>query len=258
VSEFLIQNFGLRGKRALVTGASRGIGRAIAEGLAAAGAEVCVHYNKSRGAATEVVRAIQHDGGKAWLAQADLTNSSAVRALFAKVEKRWHALDLLVNNAGDMLARADIAETDDRLLDRLLRTNLYSTLFATRAAVPLLRRGKQPVIINSSSISAHNGGGGGCTVYAAAKGAIHTFTRGLAKELGPRIRVNAIAPGVIMTDIHRRLSNKTKLDRWAKSTPLKRNGIPEDCAAAVVFLCGAGASFITGEVIEINGGLWMA
>jgi len=258
MNDYLNKNFGLRARRALVTGASRGIGRSIAEALASAGAEVCVHYNKSRAAAEEVVYPIRERGGSAWSARADLTRSKAVAELFKKINRRWSALDILVNNAGDMMARRVLAETDDRLLDRLLRVNLHSTLIATRAAIPLLQRGNSPVIINSSSISAHSGGGGGVTVYSATKGAIHTFTRGLAKELAPRIRVNAIAPGVIMTDLHRKLSSKQKLRNFAKATPLQRNGQPEDCAGAVVFLAGAGASFITGEVIEINGGLWVA
>ncbi len=258
MNDYLNQHFGLNGKRALVTGASRGIGRANAEALAAAGADVCVHYNKSRAAAEDVVRSIRERGGSRWSARADLTNTKAVGILFEKIKRRWGALDILVNNAGDMTERRVLAETDDRLLDRLLRVNLHSTLYATRAAIPLLQRGTAPVIINTSSISAHSGGGGGVTVYAATKGAIHTFTRGLAKELAPNIRVNAIAPGVILTDLHRKLSTHQKLRRFAQSTPLQRNGQPEDCGSAVVFLAGAGASFITGEVIEINGGLWVA
>lgn len=258
MSDYLERSFGLAGRRALVTGASRGIGRAIAEALAGAGAEVCVHYNKSRAAAGETVRTIRERGGAAWSARADLTGPKAVGALFAAIGRRWGALDILVNNAGDMLARRALAETDDRLLDRLLRVNLHSALFTTRAAIPLLQRGRSPVIINTSSIAAHSGGGGGVTVYAAAKGAIHTFTRGLAKELAPQIRVNGIAPGVILTDLHRHLSTKRRLRRFLEATPLRRNGTPDDCAGAVVFLAGAGASFITGEVIEINGGLWVA
>ncbi len=258
MNSFLDRNFGLRGKRALVTGASRGIGRAVAEGLADAGAEVCVHYNTSRAAAGEVVGAIESRGGKAWRARADLTNPGAVRSLFSKIEQRWAALDILVNNAGDMMTRSALAETGDPLLERLVRVNLHSTLFATRAAIPLLRRGRRPVIINTSSVAAHNGGGGGCSVYAAAKGAIHTLTRSLARELAPIIRVNGIAPGVILTDLHRKLSDQRRLRGWVKATPLRRNGLPEDCVAAVVFLAGDGASFITGEVIEVNGGLWLA
>ena len=119
MNDYLNQNFGLPGRRALVTGAGRGIGRAIAEALSAAGAEVCVHYNKSRTAAEEVVRSIRERGGVAWSARADLTHTKDVGLLFGKIKRRWGALDILVNNAGDMMVRRALVETNDRLLDRL-------------------------------------------------------------------------------------------------------------------------------------------
>jgi 3-oxoacyl-[acyl-carrier protein] reductase len=250
--------FGLQGRRALVTGAGRGIGRAIAEALAATGAEVCVHYHSSTDAANETVSSINSAGGKAWAARADLTQSSQAAALLAEVDNRWGALDILVNNAGDLVQRSPVETFTDELLERVLQVNIHTTIYATRAAIPLLRKGKHPSIINLSSIAAHNGGANGATIYAATKGAIHTYTRGLAKELAPDIRVNAIAPGVIMTDFHKRHSTEQSLAPVAGNTPMKRLGEPEDHAAAAVFLCGNGASFITGEVIEINGGLWLA
>jgi len=250
--------FGLQGRRALVTGAGRGIGRAIAEALASAGAEVCVHYHASADAASEVVNAITAAGGKAWCARADLTVASQANDLLSEVGKRWGGLDILVNNAGDLVQRSPVEKFTDELLDQVLRVNVHSAIYATRAAIPLLRKGKHPSIINLSSVAAHNGGANGATIYAAAKGAIHTYTRGLAKELAPDIRVNGIAPGVALTDFHRKHSTEQNLTTIASNTPLKRLGQPEDHAAAAVFLCGAGASFVTGEVIEINGGLWLA
>jgi 3-oxoacyl-[acyl-carrier protein] reductase len=255
---YLDSQFSLKGKRAVVTGASRGIGKAIAEALAAAGAEVLVHFNKSRDAAEAIVKSIEQSGGKAFSAGADLTDVSQVRALFETVERQWNGLDILVNNAGDMFGRAPLAETSDESIDYILRANIGSTMFATRSAIPLLRRGNQPAIVNLSSIATHNGGAGGVSVYAAAKGAVHTLTRSLAKELAPQIRVNAIAPGVILTDLHHTHSTKQKLEDFARATPLQRVGTAEECAASVVFLCAPASSFITGEVIEINGGIWLA
>src|SRR5439155_5596730 len=138
------------------------------------------------------------------------------------------------------------------------KLNFHSTVYVCRAAIPLLKRGKDPSIINLSSVAAHNGGANGATIYAATKGAIHTYTRGLARELAPEIRVNGIAPGVALTDFHRIHSTPEGLATIAGNTPLKRLGTPEDHGAAAVFLSGRGASFITGEIIEINGGLWLA
>ena len=255
---YLAQTFSLVGKHAIVTGAGRGIGRAIAEALAGAGAEVLVHYHKSKGPAEETVAAIQKSGGKAWALGADLTNSQQVNALFEKVRERWGALDILVNNTGDLVQRSKVAEFTDDLLEQVVRVNLHSAVYATRAAIPLLRAGSAPCVVNLSSVAAHNGGNNGATVYAASKAAIHAFTRGLAKELAPAIRVNAIAPGVAHTDFHKTHSTPESLAAVVQNTPLKRLGSAEDHGAAVVFLCAPGASFITGEVIEINGGLWLA
>ena len=258
MQNFYETHFGLQNKRAVVTGAGRGIGRAIAEAFAAVGAEVLVHYHSSEKSAQEVVETIQANGGNAWAAQADLTDSAQAKALFQQVEERWGALDILVNNAGDLLQRSTIADFSDELIDQVIKLNVHTALYSSREAIPLLKKGTKASIVNVGSIAGHNGGLNGATLYATTKGAIHTFTRGLAKELAPEIRVNAIAPGTIMTDFHRRHSTKEGLERVAQNTPLKRLGHAEDMAAAVVFLCGEGASFITGEVIEINGGLWFA
>jgi NAD(P)-dependent dehydrogenase (short-subunit alcohol dehydrogenase family) len=241
-----------------VTGAGRGIGRAITEALAGAGAEVLVHYNASESAAREVVDGITKSGGKAWSAGADLTKSANVHQLFETLAKRWDSLDILVNNAGDLIERRKVAEFSDDLLDRVMRLNFNSAIYVTRAAIPLLRRGENPSIINLSSVAAHNGGTNGASVYAASKGAIHTWTRGLARELAPEIRVNGIAPGVALTDFHRKHTSEDVLAQITASTALKRLGTAEDHGAAAVFLAGQGASFITGEIIEINGGLWLA
>ena len=257
LDEKLQAYFDLSGKRALVTGAGRGIGQAMAEALAAAGAEVLIHYYQSREAAEKVVAGIVERGGTAAALQADLTDAGAARGLLDAVDKRWDGLDILINNAGDLVQRCPIADMTDDVMDQIIRVNIYSALYVTRAAIPLLRRGRQPSVVNIGSIAGHNGGGGGSVLYASAKGAIHTFTRGMAKELAPQIRVNAMAPGVIMTDFHRRHTPDSQLAVLVESTPLKRLGDPEDHAAACLFLCGSGSSFITGETIEVNGGLWV-
>jgi 3-oxoacyl-[acyl-carrier protein] reductase len=258
MGNYLEQAFGLKGRRALVTGGSRGIGRAVCEALAGAGAEVLVHYRSSEAAAQEVVQAIESAGGIAGTVHADLGDSAQANFMIAEAQARWGALDILVNNAGDLVQRSRIAEFSDELIEEVLRTNIHTALFSTRAAIPLLEKGNDPIIINLSSVAAHNGGANGATLYAATKGAIHTFTRGLAKELAPRIRVNALAPGVALTDFHRKHSTDEGLEKIAQGTPLQRLGAPEDHGAAAVFLCGKGASYITGEVVEINGGLWLA
>jgi len=252
------QLFDLRGRRALVTGGARGIGREIALALAGAGAEVCVHYHTSRAAAEELVGTISAAGGKAWTFGGDLSQSAVANALADTVRERWGALDILVNNAGDLIQRSPVAEASDDLIERVLRVNIHTALYTTRACLPLLRQGQDPNILNLSSIAAHNGGANGATLYASTKGAIHTFTRGLAKELAPQIRVNGIAPGVVLTDFHRTHSKPEMLTAIAGNTPLKRIGEPHECAGAALLLVSPAGSFITGEIVEINGGLWVA
>jgi 3-oxoacyl-[acyl-carrier protein] reductase len=258
MNDYLQKNFGLSGRRAVVTGAGRGIGRAIALALAGAGAEVCVHFNSSKAAADEVAAEIKKSGGKAWTFGADLTKSAEAKKLAGAVKDRWDALDILVNNAGDLVKRSPIADADDATIEKIIQVNINTALYTTRACIPLLKLGVQPSLINLSSVAAHHGGGNGAVIYAMTKGAIHTLTRGLAKELAPGIRVNGIAPGVATTDFHRKYTSDEAMKTMASNTPLKRNSTAEECSAAAVFLSAPGASFITGEIIEINGGLWLA
>jgi len=257
MTEYLKQKFGLCGKSALVTGASRGIGKAVALALAQSGASVAVHYQRSKEKAEEVVKEIIKMGGQSWSVPADLSDANGSKELIDRVKEQWEHLDILVNNAGDMVNRRPLLQASNNWIETVLRVNLHSTLYVTRDALPLLLKGRLPAVINTSSISAHNGGVGGVSVYAAAKGAILSLTRSMARELAPTVRVNAIAPGVILTDLHNRLSTQAGLESLAQQTPLKRNGQPEECASAVVFLSSDASSFITGQVIEINGGLWM-
>jgi 3-oxoacyl-[acyl-carrier protein] reductase len=258
MATYLESTFGLAGKRAVVTGAGIGIGRAIAAALAASGAQVLVHYHSSRDAAEALVKEIEAAGGKAWSCGADLTDSKDTESLFKRAGNHWGALDILVNNAGDLVQRVKLSDISDETIEKILRVNIHTALYASRAATPLLKKGADACIINLSSVAAHHGGGNGAVLYASTKGMILTMTRGMSKEYAPGIRVNGIAPGVIMTDFHKKHSTPQMLENMSASTPLKRLGTAEECAAAAVFLCGKGAAFITGETIEINGGLWLA
>ena len=206
-----------------------------------------------------MVREIAAGGGKAVAMRADVTKSAEVAKLFEDVGKHFHgSLDILVNNAGDLVQRRHLAEFDDALLEYVTALNFSSVVYACRAGIPLLKKGSSPCIVNVSSIAAHHGGSPGGAVYAATKGAVHTLTRGLAKEVAPEIRVNAISPGVALTDFHKVHNTPENLEKVRQSTALKRLGTAEDHAGAVVFLCSAAGAFITGEVVEINGGLWFA
>ena len=219
---------------------------------------LCVHYHKSEGPARETAEMIGKAGGKAWTAGADLTTPDGVAGLVEKIKSHWDALDILVNNTGDLVQRRRIADLDDALYEHVMRVNIYSAVAACRGCIPLLKAGRSPSIINLSSVAAHHGGANGATLYATTKGAIHTFTYGLAKELAPEIRVNGIAPGVIHTDFHKIHTKPEVLESIAGNTALKRLGLAEDIGGAVVFLCAQAGAFITGEIIEINGGLWFA
>ncbi len=248
----------LAGKVVLVTGSSTGIGAAVVRGFAANGAKVAVHYHTSKAAAERVLADIEKCGEAALFA-ADVTKSTEVERLVAAVAARFGRLDVLVNNAGGLLKRAPLAELDDALYDQVLDLNVRSVVAACRAAVPHMRRNGGGAIINTGSIAARHGGGPGAALYAGAKGFVETLTRNLAKEFATQgIRVNAVAPGVIMTPFHERFSTPEMLEGFRKTIPMGRLGTPEDCVGAYLFLASARLSgFVTGQVIEVNGGQLM-
>jgi 3-oxoacyl-[acyl-carrier protein] reductase len=248
----------LSGQRAIVTGASTGIGRATAIALAEAGADVAVHYGTSRKEAEETARAIESHRRRAVIVQGDFRDPDATRiSVEAAVIELGAPIDILVNNAGSMVKRTPIEEMDADLWHEVIALNLSSVFFATKAALPHLGPGAR--IVNVSSIAARHGGGPGAHAYAAAKGGVMTLTRAWAKELAPRnIRVNAIAPGVIDTPFHDRFTTPEQLETFRKSIPLGRLGTPEECAGAILYLVSPLASFVTGESIDINGGQWFA
>ena len=248
----------LTAQRAIVTGASTGIGRAIAIALAGAGADVAIHYGSSRKEADETARAVESHGRRAVLVQADFRDPTAAgKAVEAAVQALGAPIDILVNNAGSLVGRSAVEEMDAELWQEVIALNLSSVFFATKAVLPYLGDGAR--IVNVSSVAARHGGGPGAFAYAAAKGGVMTLTRGLAKELASRnIRVNAIAPGVIETPFHDKFSTPEQLETFRKGIPLGRLGTSEECAGAVLYLVSPLASYVTGQSIDINGGQWFA
>jgi len=246
------------GRTVLVTGASGGIGASLAHAFSDSGAEVVVHYRRNAEAADEIVAAIAENGGRAYAAGADLTALDGPADLIAEIRACSARLDVLVNNAGAQLRRASVAETDDDLYEELIAVNLTSTFRLCRAAIALLAESDGGAIVNISSVSARNGGGGGSVIYSAAKAAVSTLTRGLAKELIPQhIRVNTVAPGLIDTPFHAATPTAT-WDNVVAGIPAGRAGKPAEIVGPVLFLAHSqAASYVNGQSLEVNGAQYM-
>ena len=249
----------LQGKTSLVTGASKGIGRAIALSLARNGADVLVNYCQSEKAAAEVVAEIKACGVNGFSVQADVGSPEDVARMFRETrEKTGKTIDILVNNAGTQVALSTIEEMNLELWNRSLAINLTGAMLCSQQVILGMKAQGWGRIINITSISGRTGGGPKGVHYASTKAGLAAFTKGLAKELGPAgITVNAVAPGVILTEMHEKFSTKKSLESLKKQTPLDRLGVPEDVAGAVVFLASDAAAYITGETISVNGGLRM-
>jgi len=248
----------LKGQVVLITGASSGIGRATAEAMAREGARVGVNYLKNQRGAEEAVEAIRKAGGGALAIRADVTHQHEVHALVAAVRKQWGRIDILVNNAGDMIARHTLADMTEEYWDQIMDLNLKSAFLCTQAVWEEMAARKSGCIINVTSIAGRNGGGVGVAAYAAAKGALLTYTKSLAKELGPQgIRVNGIAPGVIATPFHERLTSPELMKKLVANIPLGRAGTAEEIADVILFLVSPPARYILGETVEVNGGMLM-
>ena len=243
----------LEGKVAIVTGASRGIGRAVAINLAQSGADVVVNYSGSEGAAQETVEAVQALGRKAIKIKANVANADEVAAMVEEAHKEFGHIDILVNNAGitrdGLLMRMSESDFDD-----VMNINLKGYFNMIRFATPVFVKQKSGSIINITSIVGVTGNAGQAN-YAASKAGIIGLTKSVAKEIGSRgITVNAVAPGYIDTDMTQALPEKIR-NEWEKQIPVRRFGTVEDIAEACVFL--AETKYVTGQVLNVNGGLYM-
>jgi len=243
----------LSGKTAIVTGGGRDIGRACVMRLAAAGANVVFNYFKSSEGADSAVAEITAAGGKAFAVQGDMTKPADVEALVAKAVAEFGSVDILVNNTGGIIKRQTMAEMSLEHWNAVMEINVTSTWLAIKSALPHLNEGSS--IVTLASQAGRDGGGPGAAAYGASKGALMTFTRGLAKELGPKTRVNAICPGMIDTDFHNIFTKPEVRTHVANITPVKREGTPEDTANLVAFLASDESAFITGANVDINGGM---
>jgi len=248
----------LKGQVALITGASSGIGRATAVAMAREGALVGVNYLKNKKGAEEAVEAIREAGGEALAIGADVTSQQGVYSLVAAVRRQWGPINILVNNAGDLIARRTLTDMTEEYWDQIMDLNLKSAFLCTQAVWEEMAASKSGCIINVTSIAGRNGGGPGAAAYAAAKGGLLTYTKGLAKELAPYgIRVNGIAPGVIATPYHERHSPPETMARMIATIPLGRAGTAEEIADVILFLASPAARYILGETVEVNGGQLM-
>jgi 3-oxoacyl-[acyl-carrier protein] reductase len=249
----------LAGKAVLVTGASTGIGAALAKALGRQGARVAVHYHRSEAEAQEVAAAIADAGAEAWAVAGDVSDAATAGRVVAQAAERFGRLDGLVNNAGALVKRTPIEEVTDEFYDTVLDLNVRSVVAACRAAIPIMRRQGGGAIVNTSSIAARNGGGPGSGLYASSKAFVSNLTRGLAKELAKdRIRVNAVSPGVILTPFHERFSTPEQVAAQTATIPMGRAGVAEDCVGAYLFLLSEALSgYVTGQILEVNGGQLM-
>lgn len=244
----------LAGKVAVITGGGRDIGRACALKLAANGAAVAINYHSSSKGADSAVSEIRNNGGKAFAKQGDMTSGDDVAALVENaVQTLGGQIDILVHVTGGLVARKKLSEMDMDHWDHVMALNATSFVRAAKAVLPHMTNGGS--IVGLASQAGRDGGGPGATAYAASKGAVMTFTRGLAKELGPDIRVNSVCPGMIDTDFHNIFTKPEVRTNVAGATPLKREGTSEDVANLVAYLASDEAAFITGANIDINGGM---
>jgi 3-oxoacyl-[acyl-carrier protein] reductase len=246
----------LKNKVVLITGASSGIGAALARAFGECGSRVAVHYRSGASAAQSVVSQIKEAGGDAIAVQADITESRQVDEMVTKVHAHFGRIDVLVNNAGGFVRRAPIVEADDDYIDDVFRLNARSVVAVSRRVIPLMAGSGGGNIINVTTQAARTGGGPGAGLYAACKGFVSTITRTMAKELvSERIRVNAVAPGVIETPFHDGHSSPEILKRFSAAIPMGRLGTAEECTGAFLFLASDEASrYVTGQIIEVNGG----
>lgn len=243
----------LTGKTAIVTGGGRDIGRATAVRLARAGANVVINYHSSSEGAISAVAEIEEDGGAAIALQGDMTQEAEVAKLVSATIDKFGAVDILAHVTGGLVARKTLPELTVEHWQTVIDLNATSFLLAVRAVLPKMVNGGSIVV--TASQAARDGGGGGSIAYAASKGAVVTMVRGMAKELGPSIRINSVCPGMIDTDFHNTFTKPEVRVNVANATPLKREGSSEDVANLICYLASDDASFVTGSNVDINGGM---
>jgi len=242
-------------KLVLVTGASTGIGAAVARAFAAQGASVALHFKSNVAAATALADSIRDAGGTAFLLEGDLSESRVPQRVAEEAARLLGGLDILINNAGSLIARRPILEVDDAYLDAVFDLNARAVIGTSQAAVPHMERRGGGAIINVGSIAGLDGGGPGAGIYGSTKAFVHNLTRHLAREFAARnIRVNTVSPGVVDTPFHA-ATPPERMEAMRRSVYLGRIGTPADCVGAFLFLASPGLSgYITGQTLHVNGG----
>jgi 3-oxoacyl-[acyl-carrier protein] reductase len=248
----------LRGKAVLVTGASTGIGAAVAQGFGRQGARVAVHYRQSRDAAEAVAAAIRAAGGEALTLQGDVTERSALERVIAATVEGFGRLDVLVNNAGDVVKRVPFDEAEDDFIDFVMALNARSVVRACQLALRQFERQGGGNIVNTTSVAARQAGGPGSAIYGSSKAFVQGLTRYLARDYARAgVRVNAVAPGFVLTPLQDRNTTPEQQARMARGIALGRAGLPEDLVGAYLFLASdAMSGWITGATIDVNGGAY--
>lgn len=248
----------IENKVAIVAGGSRDIGRAVSEALASEGARVVVNYFNKPAEGEATVATIKEAGGQAIAVGGDMTSEADVGKLVSRTREAFGgSIDILVNVVGGLVARKTLAEMDSEFFEHLMRLNVTSTFLTCKAVVPHMPEGS--AIVNFASQAGRDGGGPGAAAYATSKGAVMTFTRAMAKELGPsKVRVNCVCPGMISTTFHDTFTKNEVRANVAAGTPLRREGQAAEVADLVVYLASPASSFITGASIDVNGGLFFS
>ena len=254
----MTNHFDLAGKVALVTGASSGIGHATAMAFAELGANVAINYHRNEAGAEDARQKVSELGARAVVIRADVTRGDEVRQMVERTSAELGPVDILVNNAGSLIERLRLLELTEERWDDVFDLNLKSAFLCTQAVAAAMVERKTGTIINVASVAGRNGGGPGATHYAAAKAGMIAMTKGFAKELAPSgVRLNAVAPGIIDTPYHEQFSTAEMMQAFVGTIPLGRVGTSAEVARVIAFLASDAASYLTGETVEINGGMLM-
>lgn len=252
-------NIDLNGKVAIITGSIQGIGRKIAETLAASGAAVVINNHENEAELNKVAEEMAKDGAKVKAVVADVTKEAEAQKLVDAALELGDSIDFLVNNAGGLVKRVPIAEFDESHFETIMDINVKTAFIMAKLVAPAMKKQKSGKVINLSSQAAHDGGGGGAAAYASSKGAIWTFTKSLAKEMAPHgVTVNCVSPGFIAsTAFHNTFTPKEVQEKMPTLIPLGRAGNADDIANVVLFMASSLSDYMTGQTIEVNGGLYM-